>query len=491
MQVKKIAVACAVACAAMAGSANAAVNSDTKQIIDAAVANGRVVYVSGASAVQKGFSSIVSATFNADEKIAYFADTAKPVNGKDVKYIAVAGTVNSDVSGGWANEKAIIVYRFDGGSVYGVNPVARDELLSTLNVTDATCGSSGAGTFDSPYVCAKADKNTDVGISDVSPKLFKGPYNVEGEGLKLKTELSDAELENLGEIIPLYSLAFGIPVTKTVNPNAVFDKATVAAIMSGSIKNWKTVQGESGGGVIVCRRTPGSGTQAVMNLWAGNFPCSADANVPAARKNGWTDATNTFAIPANPTTNYVIENASSGDVQKCLNSAVTGQAYTTKDRNGDTVNVTFGSANNKAIGVLSMDSLKDSTSTGNWQFRPLNGAGTYTWDNTANDPVPSTDSGLYPTHANLESGAWDMQGWISLNIPTRRIAEEGEAGYGKYQLIKHFATAAQDPAVLADIADLKHVTAAIPGGDYTGENVLDAQYVDGNQCNPFIRVFND
>jgi hypothetical protein len=166
-----------------------------------------------------------------------------------------------------------------------------------------------------------------------------------------------------------------------------------------------------------------------------------------------------------------------------MDKAVTGGSYSTKDRDGAAVAVEFVGAGHKAIGVLSMDSLKDSKTGGNWQFRALDGAGTYT-GNDMNNPVATNTTGKAPTKAVYENGDWDLQGWISFNIPARTTG-------AKLDLLNKFVANAKDPAILSSITDLKNVAMAIPGGDYTGPQVLDAAYLNGNQCAPYNRNYND
>jgi hypothetical protein len=127
-----------------------------------------------------------------------------------------------------------------------------------------------------------------------------------------------------------------------------------------------------------------------------------------------------------------------------------------------------------------MDSLSKSKAAGNWQFRSLDGAGTYVGDNMA-APV-ATGTGKFPTLASYTDGTWDMQGWISFNIPNRTVGE-------KRAVVDNFLLQAQNPAILASITDLKNVAAAIPGGSYSGAQVLRSQYLNNNQCAPLNRNF--
>lgn len=475
MKLHQIAVAVALLAA---GSANAALSSAHQAVLDDANNNGRVIFISGASAVQKGFNGIISATFSGTP--IRFANTTD--SSKDFE--AVAGTLATG-TGAWAGQNAIIIYRTKGGSVWGVNPVARAEVIESLNVTAASCGATGDGSTALPYVCGTNTRVPDAGVSDVAPFLFQAPINTEGE--IAADSLNAAELADLTSTA-IYGLSFGIPVTSTVPASTKFTRSIVAAIMSGNVYSWDQVDASlPADDIVICRRVPGSGTQAVMNLWAGNFPCSSTlSNAPLNRDSTgatWDPVARTFTHTANIGAPIVIENSTSGDVAKCLDKAVTGGTYAGKDRDGNPVTVDFGAGGHKAIGVLSMDSLAKSKTTGNWQFRSLDGAGKITWDNTA-DPVATSGTGKFPTLATYENGDWDLQGWISFNVPSRTTG-------AKKAVLDKFLVNAQNPAILADISALKNVAAAIPGGAYTGPQVLDAAYLNGNQCAPYNRNFND
>lgn len=478
MQVKKIVSLCAIACAAMAGQAHAAMTSAHQAIVNDAVTNGRVIFISGASAVQKGFTGILGAMFTGTP--VRFANTS--ASSKD--YEAAAGVLAAG-AGAWSGKNVVFIYRVKGGSVQGVDPVARNTAIESLKVTTASCGTTGSGTSADPYVCsttAAAEYMVpDAGVSDVAPALFQSPTNTEGE--IAAPSLTAGELSLLTST-PIYGLAFGVPVTKNVGL-VTLNKAAIAAIMTGNVGTWKQIDASlAADDIVVCRRVPGSGTQAVDNMYFGNYPCSESAiNVPADRdaSTAWDPAARKFTVAGGSGALVVVENSTSGDVRSCLDKAVTGGTYNTKDRDGNAVTVDFGAGGHKAVGVLSMDSLSSSKTTGNWQFRSLDGAGTYTWDNTANAPVAS-GTGKFPTLANLIDGTWDLQGWVSFNLPERTTGD-------KKAVLDQFLVKAQDPNVLASLTDLKNVAAAIPGGAYSGAQVLRAQYLGNNQCAPLNRNF--
>lgn len=510
MQLKKSALVFAAAFAAM-GAAQAdplpTGTGSVSDILTTANNGGRVIFISGASAVQSGFTSIISNLFTGTTY--RFANTT--ASSKD--YEAVAGTLAAG-TGTWAGQTAIVIYRTKGGSVMGVDPVARNTSIDSLNVTAATCGgpdaTSGSGTASSPYTCSTNTRIPDAGVSDVAPTLFKSPINTEGE--VAAPQLSAAELavfSGNGSLTPIYGLAFGIPVTSNVPTSAVFTRSAVAGIMSGSLTTWNKVDSSlPNEPIVICRRVPGSGTQAVMNLWAGNYPCSTAAATPADRSVNavdpdegtpgvWDDATNTYTAANTNGNLIVIENSTSGDVRNCLTYAEKGGSYATKDRSGAAVTVEFGAGGYKAIGVLSMDSLSSSISThgtdskgnpiGYWSFRALDGAGSLTWDNTAVDPVVSADAtGKLPTKTAYESGDWDLQGWISFNIPARTAP-----GSAKRAVLDKFVSFAQSPTILSGSSSLKNVAMAIPRTGVSGAQVLDAVYVGNNQCGAYYRKYND
>lgn len=494
MKLSKISAICALACAALSGQAFAAtaLNAAHKAIVDSAVSNNRVIFISGASAVQKGFGAIAASLISSPIR---FANTS--ASSKDFE--AYAGPLVS-AAGGWAaGTNVVVIYRVKGGSVFGVDPVARDAAIQSLDVnSSSTACISGLGTSASPYVCTTTSNiSPDAGVSDVAPALFDGLYNTEGETAAAALSVDELALLNPK---PIYSLAFGVPITGNV-PLVHLNRAAVSAIMTGNIGTWDKVDASlPADDILICRRVPGSGTQAVENMYFGNYPCGnasgtfqspldreasfADGNVPGTI---WDRANNKFTVPAANTGGVVvIENSTSGDVRNCLAAAASATVaipatYATKDRSGNAITVTI-KGPKKAIGVLSMDSITSSTTASGWQFRSLDGAGTLTQPSGAGTTPVATGTGKFPTLDNLVNGSWDMQGWVSMNVPTRTTGD-------KAAFIDNFVAAAGEPAVLGSINDLKYVAAAIPGNGAitTGANLLRVSYSNGNQCAPLNR----
>lgn len=501
MKLKQIAFAVATTLAA--GSSFAAMTQAQMDILTDANDNGRVIFVSGASAVQKGITGIAASLFDSSSVTPFYLGSAADITGSD--FLAIAGVMGGGSA--WAGQNVIYIERTKGGSVWGVDPVARALAIESLKVNATDCGAAGTGTATNAYTCPVTAVGEymvpDAGVSDVAPALFKFPYNTEGE--TAAPSLNDDELADLA-VTPIYGLAFGVPVTKNVGMIDL-SKADVSNIYAGNAATWSKIKSTETGNMVICRRVPGSGTQAVVNMYFGNYPCTTDFNAPASRISNaagvWNDATNTYTVGADQTKLVVVENSTSGDVRKCLDAAynssvapvngvdgIAGTAddyttYTTKDRSGDSVTVKFlnGYAH-KAVGVLSMDSLSSSKTSATWQFRSLDGAGTIVQDVNASTAPTTSGTGIFPTFASYENGNWDLQGWISFNLPSRTVDEKAD-------VLAEFVAAAQDPAILQSISALKFASAGIPGNGYSGSLVLDSKYLNNNQCAPLNRTNAD
>ncbi len=479
-------IAFAIATLAAGTAAQAAIGLPAAQtIVNDAVANGRVVYLSGASATQSGLQGISTSLCQAGTAYRFANTTA---SSRDFE--AVACNI-AKAAGTWgAGSSVIIVDRVKGGSVWGVDPVARATAIENLLVTDASCSGS-VGTATTPFTCGTTSVVSDAGISDIDPALFKGPINTEGEiPAPSLTPAELAEFDAPGFRGPIYALGFGYAFTNNL-PDFYLTHADVRGILSGNVYTWDGVDPSlPHEDIVVCRRVPGSGTQSVYNLYNNNFPCDPNNFLPPVDRDtsgNYDDITNTYSIPASAGdgSGYaVIENSTSGDVRNCLNAAISGGTYLTKDRDGAPVTVNFNGNSRKAIGLLSLDSMGSSkTSTSTWSFRSIDGAGKIHCDTactTAVAPV-TVGTGTFPTEANVENGTWDLQGHISMNIPKRTTGN-------KRALLDNFLAAARDPAILDSIAALDHVAAAVQVSGYTGTGVQKAKYLNNNQCGPYYKV---
>lgn len=530
MKLQQIALLCATVCAGFTGQAMAQVSGvpAAQTIVNEAlggpgVADDKVLFISGASAVQGGLGQIATTLF-AGTSYLFHPNSASGRTASDHR--AYAGRL-AVAAGGWpAGTAVIVVNRARGGSVWGVNGLLpafyeTAQGIEALDVSVAGCA-AGAGTSGSPFLCGLTQRMPDAGISDVAPNLFDSRFNTEGEPASRK--LNATELGGLAAQ-PIYGLAFGVPVSDNL-PLFFLNKPLLSSIMTGNMGTWDQVNASlPTDDVLICRRVNGSGSQAVANLYYGNYPCGA-GNAPADRDSVPTfdGVSRTFVVEGGTGGLNVIENSTSGDVRACLNNAfdASGRAfvadgvatpgtftistnpttgvktgawtgtngyttYVTADRAGEPAGVALRNGRqHKAIGVLSMDSLPNSTSSSKWTFRSINGAGETTYT-AAVGATPAfttnTGTGVFPDKASYMDGTWEQQGWISFNIPTARTTGN------KLALANRFVAAAKLPTVLAGQVNLAFAAGALPGTDdptNTG-NVLKAGYPGNNQCAPLTR----
>lgn len=389
----------------------------------------QVVYFSGASAPDNFLNDIAEGVLTG---ITYYTAS---------NYRAYAGAANG-VPGVTNGTRVLFIKRSAGGSVFGVNPVARAQRVKTIDVTNCT---GGAGTKASPFTCAivgtdpgepnhaaaaNAGLVIDFGVSDVEPAMFAGPLNTEND----TPALAPDEVARL-RVQPVNQLMMGLAATNTVADTTVFSRSTYGAMLNGQITTWDQVDPSLEGDVVVCRRVEGSGTQTAYNWFFGNFPCANGANgaIEPARMTasyGWkTSGSGTSGDPyiIDPSAGYtVIENSSSGNVRSCMQAANNGADYTftswdPEEQKTNTFKVPFSNVGPmKAIATVSLDSY---TSTSGWSFRNLDGAGTF---NAATQTPSANATGITPSKDNLIKGRYDFV--VELSIQDRSVPVTNEQG---------------------------------------------------------------
>lgn len=534
MKLKKLAVASAMAVAALSGQAMAAAPGiATTPDID--------VYLTGASAPQNILGALAETMFGANPAGTFnnyhvFYDNGST---KGAFYRAYYGTLQiplvtgpaSTVGSGYTipiGTKVRLINRNKGGSVWGVDPVARAQNIAWMNPTSGSCTLQTNTSLAYQYLCAESGSDTnpadvnnrvsDFGVSDVEPAMFKETLNVEGSA----HELSVTEL---GKLTPtsVSGLLFGLPATTSVPSTINFTRGLYSALLSGVITDWTTVDANLTGKtqVVVCRRVQGSGTQATYNAYFNNFPCAAGSKVPGVLAplrmadsadraedsnpfigngtNGTLGVSYAGTITVNPDAGLtVVENSTSGNVRTCLEKAQTGGTHTvdylTDSGENKLVKVNFATGGGyRAIGTLSFDS----TPTANWSFRTLNGiTGTKTTLRNGNYDFFSELSLQYNNTGHNDyypiAGRNDTTNWV-FTPPT-----SGSATYvkNKRAFIEEFIRRAGDPAILnaITIVQVKNATAALPlSGDYVPDEItpngLNTMYVthQGNACSPVVR----
>jgi hypothetical protein len=431
------------------------------------------------------------------------------------------GLAKAGIPGVTAGTPILFVKRSKGGSVIGVDPVARASRIESLDfsacvadgvtavtkdggtVYDYFCPTKGLDP-DSPDFANPALNNgvvSDFGVSDVSPALFKAPYNVEfGQG-----ELSVAEVAKL-TIKPVNTVIMGLVATNDVPLSTVITRADYGNMLAGNIQDWTQIDASLTGNtqVVACRRVNGSGTQASYNWFFNNFPCESAFNGAVAPTSMYADnasgigaGTGTEADPfqIDPTAGYtVINNSTSGDVANCLKNAQAHTDHKIKSDDGNWYVAKFGNSANpfKAIAVLSADSYGKENG---WSYRNIYGAGSF---------APSTQTasagatGIAPSKANLLSGAWDFGVELTMQYRNASVTNvQGDSIAALATVKKAFADElikrSGDPAKI-DLNAKKQVYAALPdyydptaGGVFTAHTALGSH--QGNMCQPMVRKY--
>ncbi|MEW6514321.1 MAG: hypothetical protein AB1443_09990 [Pseudomonadota bacterium] len=489
MQIKKLAAACAVAFAAAPAFALSAF--DTPDL---------TIYLSGASAPDNFLETLATGMFTGTKGTDWFAYVD---NGDGKQQRAFFGTMKGTadgVPGTLAGKKVMFIKRSTGGSVFGVNPVARAEALAVLDIDSATCtATTGSYNYKCPVVGNDPgltppngeEMVPDFGVSDVSPAMFKEPFNVEFN----KSQLSPAEVAGM-TITQVNTLAMGLTVTNAIPDTTHFSRAVYGAMLSGNIGDWTQVDASlapaAGTQVVVCRRVPGSGTQTSYNWFFNNFPCSTEsiagtghttptrmADSASGIVSGSGSSSDPYVI--DPSAGYtVLENSSSGNVADCMTKAAGGGVHTFKDEQGKSYSVNFGTGGYGAIAVLSVDSLgKTSNAANGWSYRAIDGAGMYYDSDAGSAVVPaSTGTGVHPTKDNLIEGKYEFASELTMQY------RNDLAGLKK-DFADFFIARAGDPAFNTN----PWVAALPPAYDPTTTANVAKGTRFGNMCSPLQRLF--
>lgn len=447
MQLKKSTIACALALAAplmftVSGAAQAQTSSGGLPCVAAPAfgafdfADTLTVYLSGATAPSRNLSNQIKNMFTksgSDAQCHTYHDNAGNPNQTTPAnlgrlYFAHLGLMRSDadIPASLRGRKVLFIKRDEGGSVWGVNPVARAPRMRTLAVDSTNCNATIGGVWrcnikgiDPGFPDADTNLNTgmvsDFGVSDVEPGMFKEPLNVEAG----QNQLSNAEVSRMISTAST-SLMMGISTSNAVPTTTAITRAQYGNMLMGNIRDWSQVDASLTGKnqVVVCRRVQGSGTQTSYNWYFNNFPCQqgvAGTVSPArmiADSESFIGGTGTIDDPFtfDASLGYtVVENSGSGDVRNCLSRANSGVDHTFVGDDKLNYKVVFPGGGYRAIGVLSLDSLASANPNNNgWYFRPLDGAGMYNVNNQTCASGAGTCTGIVPSKQNLLQGAYDF-----------------------------------------------------------------------------------
>ncbi|MGZ8251873.1 MAG: hypothetical protein ACXW1P_05695 [Methylophilaceae bacterium] len=402
MKYTKIALACGLALAAMsAQAAGPAIPAGTK-----------VIFLSGATAPDNFLADIATSMMTG----------VTAIRSTDSLHRAFLGKAGTGIPGVLVGTDILFIKRSKGGSVWGVDPVARAQRIETIDFNNCvtttgtfawSCGTKG---IDPGVAGHETAANTglvaDFGVSDVEPAMFQEPYNTENG----QPALSPAEVARLS-VKPLNQIMMGIVATNQVAETTHISRAQYGAMLAGRLDKWTQIDGSTDD-VVVCRRVNGSGTQTSYNWFFTGFPCNSASSgfsdtppLTAEDSYGFDfDHAGTTGDPfiIDPTAGLtIVENSTSSNVRACLNAAQNKTDFTVTGSNNKVYLVKFSNLPNpaKAIGVLSLDSYKNANTAGTYSFRHLDGAGKFNAD-TQVSSVGAT--GIAPSKSNLLNGKYDF-----------------------------------------------------------------------------------
>lgn len=506
-----IAAACAAAFGLASGSAAALTPFE-------AADPGLDIYLSGASAPQATLGAIAVQLFEPGY-IVYYSDGGDDTKATDdgVDYRAYFGVVKAGapVDASLIGKKVRLIDRAKGGSVWGVNPVARAQKIATMAITDPNCRDmasvpAASRTAGVAQLCLPTGSDTnaadpgnrvpDFGVSDVAPNMFKAPFNVEAGA----EQLSVAETNRL-TASGVNTLMMGLVATNGVPFGTYLSKADYASMLMGKITDFGSIDPAlAGKKVAVCRRVNGSGTQASYNWFFHNFPCTNNSiagdgasaprnilsNIDSGSVIGGSGAAGDPLILDPTAGSVIVENSGSGDVRNCLAAANAGTDYSNKILFDDgsgltelhyTVKFSTSGAGTPAIGVLSLDSRGKESG---WSFRSLDGAG-HIDPATGNAVCDTADKcGVAPIKANLLAGDYEFSSELSMQYRNVSVAGVAAPAGTQLQFIQDFIKASGSPTVIEAIASsaTRNASAALPiAHDASDAFVADATR-NGNMC---------
>ena len=237
-------------------------------------------FISGASAQDKNIGNYIENHLCAADFDLFMDGT------KGKKYRAWSCEVDAaKVTGASAGDVLLIHKRSTGGSGYGVVPVAQQAQIERMDLANANCVENNPGVWNCDAVTTLDTPL--VGVSDVEPKVFKGPNVVPAFG-----DVQQSDLDALTTFAQS-QLVFGVPVTTelrnalqqaqglTVNADDEANMPSlssnlVRSLFTGQVNSWYDVVDANGtdlmtiaganapaqDSVAICIRTSGSGTRA-------------------------------------------------------------------------------------------------------------------------------------------------------------------------------------------------------------------------------------
>jgi len=318
----------------------AALSQKTFAILTPASVPNLSIYVSGSSTMDGQFRKLVTnlcdpvSPTNSDKLIYLTTGNEIPDSWQQAFMCRMSPPSSGGKVPGLSSSMIVAVYkRSEGGSGFGVGPVASAKPIDFLN--KFTCSATATGSVVENAIshqifgnCGTARVASDAGISDVEPSMFRGPNLIDPS----IPENSDINAGDLGTVIlqvadinklvinSMNVTTYGIPVTlnlyralqavqgKDTSRDDVANMPTlsreqVASLMAGSLSgDWANLTVNSGGTNVsltshsavvagnwqthnldkieICRPSSGSGAQAQYSALFHKSPCSSGGVQP-------------------------------------------------------------------------------------------------------------------------------------------------------------------------------------------------------------------
>ena len=304
MNVKHLAVAGVLSTGLVAGSAFALPHDAIDPL--APGANDIVIHYAGSTAQKETVSTLTSDYCDLATRTVYNNNAADPsAQVITCTLLSGAAATTAGVPASIQGKNLYFSYYLNGGSIYGVTPVA-----DHLNLDYMAVHSNEGGNCDASNVCSNSAGHQYStapigGGSDVEPALFKGS-NIVGLTFGAPSAAGSAQLKTA----QAFNVIFGIAVNCSLLDHSVYTTCTsgpsgpltslsytslVSILTQGGKVKWEQIPefgqvadrnsngvndmddflfGSIPGTTInICRRKPGSGTQASAQTYFGNQEC--------------------------------------------------------------------------------------------------------------------------------------------------------------------------------------------------------------------------
>jgi len=321
----------ATAIAAILGSAGAA-QAATPPTLAQAAAAAKSIYVGGSSAAKNAVLAAVKVNLCGGVANALTITSTPNTNFGAVSCAPAAG-----VAGANGTEFFTVYYRFEGGSVTGVLPIANNDAINQLSLTATsfiTCadvnnctatvtGTSAANGTTDTFGGAVGLHAVQMGISDVEPAALTGknyptPYSTTAWGPVNPAGVAAVPSSALFDEV--YGIFVNTGTTAGISTPLNLSTQMVANILTKKVVNWSQVTDTAGTQVsstsipiVIVNREVGSGSRAATDLLITGDSCQVQG---AAIKEASATATDYF---------------STGDVLTALNSQGGGISYASID----------------------------------------------------------------------------------------------------------------------------------------------------------------